>query len=387
MTYLWQEIILKQEGMTLQHMTGYFTFGQLQQVKQEWFDSHQEGLSFKEAVQILIETGQISNDVPQKPDFLSWNLMDIEDLRNRINSIPISLAEIQYVKSHIKNCVNYLSIQNEVQIAMESCYTKQELVVVDYFSVIYVLDGCCVLAAKEKIWTMKKGELCILPPGMPYYILVTLNDMVFNISSNRANFEKQFDKLLDQDNIVSAFLRNALLNDAKDCLFFMIYPTKDLKSIIQHLFSEFVQKDDYSESLFYYYLQIFYINIIRSTRNTGRYYIGQKETTAKMLMPAILQYINSSYHNVTLDELAEQFHYDSSYLSRFIKASTGKNFSTIITELKMQEAHRLLKNTDLSITKIARQIGYNSADHFTYSFKKYYGMSPVKFRRAFRILY
>lgn len=362
-------------------MIEYFTFGQLQHIKREWFELHHTGLSFKEAVQKLVETRQICYGIPIKPDFLSWNLMDMQDLRDRINHIPIALAEIEYVKNHLKNHVNYLSMLNEVQIAMESCYTKQEMVSVNYFSVIYVLDGCCTLATNTNRRSMKKGELCILPPDVPYYILVSESDIVLNISSNQANFKKQFNKLLYQNNIISDFLRNALFKDAKDCLFFMVPPSKDFKSIIQHLFSEFVQKDTYSESLFYYYLQIFYVNIIRSTQSTGQYYIKQKETTAKMLMPAILQYLTDNYNDITLDKLAEKFHYDSAYLSRFIKALTGKNYTTIITELRIKEAKKLLKETDLSIAKIASQIGYNSTDHFTYSFKRCCGLTPVKFRQ------
>lgn len=365
----------------MEQATEYFTFGQLQRIKEEWFDSCHTGLSFKDAVQRLVDTGQISYGVPDKPGFLSWNLTDMNSFRNLASHIPIELAEIQYVKNHIRNNVNYLSILNEVQIAMESCYTKQELVSVDYFSIIYVLDGCCTLATNENKRSMKNGELCILPPGMPYYILVSPDDIVLNISSNCANFENQFNKLLYQENIVSVFLRDALFKDAKDCLFFMVPPSKDLKSIIQHLFAEFVQKDSYSEDLFYHYLQIFYINIIRSTGNTGKYYAGQKDTTAKMLMPAILKYMEGHYQNITLDRLAEQFHYDSSYLSRFIKASTGKNYSTIIRELRIEEAKKLLKNTGLSIVSIARQTGYNSADHFACSFKKSCGLTPVKFRK------
>ncbi|MDE6204285.1 MAG: AraC family transcriptional regulator, partial [Lachnospiraceae bacterium] len=215
-----------------------------------------------------------------------------------------------------------------------------------------------------------------------YYVLTSPKDMVLNISSNRINFEKQFNKLLYQNNIISDFLRNALLKDAKDYIFFMVPPTKDFKSIIQHLFSEFVQKDSYSESLFYYYLQIFYVNILRSIQNTCQYYASEEKNTAQILLPAILQYMDDHYRSITLDELAERFHYESSYLSRFIKASTGKNYIKIITELKIREAKKLLTDTNLSIAEIALQTGYHSADHFTCSFKQQCGLSPTAFRKA-----
>ncbi len=101
-----------------------------------------------------------------------------------------------------------------------------------------------------------------------------------------------------------------------------------------------------------------------------------------MLMPAILDYITHNYQSVTLELLAAHFHYENAYLSKQIKAFTGKNYSEIVTELKIKEAARLLLTSDMQVDEISEAVGYNSANHFSYSFKKITGATPRSYRKA-----
>lgn len=95
----------------------------------------------------------------------------------------------------------------------------------------------------------------------------------------------------------------------------------------------------------------------------------------------IMKYIQYNYHQITLESLATFFHYSKSNLSLLIKKNTGVNFIDLITNLKMSNASDLLKNTDISIDKISRQVGYNSSDHFSRTFKKHYNCSPQQYRK------
>lgn len=60
---------------------------------------------------------------------------------------------------------------------------------------------------------------------------------------------------------------------------------------------------------------------------------------------------------------------------------TGNNFTETLRKLRMEEASNLLMKSDDSIEKISEQIGYNSSDHFARTFRKYYGISPLKYRK------
>lgn len=359
----------------------YVLYGEIQNIKRKYYEESSTKMSFRSALEQLIADKKHKHGTPKTPDFLSWNLRNYKELRALIWQIPIPLSDVLDVKQYITDNITHLSTKNKVQISLESCYSPEQLISIDYFAVTYVLDGSCLLSLKNTKHTMQAGELCILPPGTPYSVFTRPEDLVINIISDQTQFEENFHALLYHDNIVSAFFRNALFQNTKECIFFMLPPTKDIRSIIQHLFAEFVKRDAYSNTLFHNYLEIFYANIIRSTESTYDYYSDQKEKSARILMPAILEYMTHNYHTLTLELLAMHFHYESSYLSKLIKASTGKNYSTIITELKIREASELLLTTDKKIEEIAEITGYNSADHFTWSFKKITGMSPRAYRK------
>lgn len=360
----------------------YVLFEQIQNLKIDYYKITGKGISFFNAVSRLQSTGNYSHGIPENPDFLSWNLLNYRDLKKMVCQIPVPLSDVLGIGRHTEDNTTHLSTKNKVQISMESCYSDGHFVSVDYFAVFYVLEGSCTLSLKNGKHLLQAGELCILPPAMPYSVFTGPEDFIVTIISDRVHFHENFQSLLYHDNIVSSFFRKSLFQDSHDCFFFMMPPSKDIRSIIQHLFSEFVRRDSYSNSLFNNYLQIFYANIIRSTESTYHFYSSRKETSARTLMPAILAYIAQNYRSLSLDQLAQYFHYENAYLSKLIKKSTGKNYSAIVAELKLKEAAQLLRTTDLKIEEIAEMTGYGSADHFAASFKKKTGMSPRAYKKA-----
>lgn len=362
----------------------YVLFGQIQEIKEKYYKKTGTGIAFHDTVEQLVTSGNFRNGVPKIPDFLMWNLQNYRDLRKMIYQIPIPLSDVLDVKRHTIDNIIHLSTKNKFQISLEACYGNEQLISIDYFAVVYVLEGTCVLSFEHGGRTMQAGELCILPPQTPYFALTRPEDLVINIISDKVHFKENFHTLLYYDNIVSAFFRKSLFQNLKEGIFFMLPPSKDIRSIIQHLFAEFVKRDAYSNALFNNYLQIFYANIIRSTESTYDYYSGQKEKSIKTLMPAILEYMEQNYRSVTLELLAMHFHYESAYLSKMIKTTTGKNYSTAITELKIKEASRLLLTSDKKIGEIAEIVGYNSADHFTCAFRKVTGSAPTVYRKLHR---
>ena len=69
------------------------------------------------------------------------------------------------------------------------------------------------------------------------------------------------------------------------------------------------------------------------------------------------------------------------YLSNVIKTKTGKSISTWITDKTISEAKSLLKNSSLSISQIAFQLGFSESTNFSNYFKKNTNVSPVLYRK------
>ena len=94
----------------------------------------------------------------------------------------------------------------------------------------------------------------------------------------------------------------------------------------------------------------------------------------------IVIYVKRNFRNVTLKELAEKFNFSVSYLSLKIRKLTGITFTENIKRLKMDKSKTYLDFSNKSIEEIAFLTGYRSADHFSRSFRQYFGFSPQKYR-------
>jgi AraC-like DNA-binding protein len=70
------------------------------------------------------------------------------------------------------------------------------------------------------------------------------------------------------------------------------------------------------------------------------------------------------------------------YFCYIFKSLTGKTFTEFCTELRIHKAIELLNTTDMPITEICFNVGYNDVTHFCRTFKKTVGISPKLYRKA-----
>ncbi len=83
---------------------------------------------------------------------------------------------------------------------------------------------------------------------------------------------------------------------------------------------------------------------------------------------------------LTLSYFANKYNYNSSYFSQLFKKICGCSFAEYFINLKMNKAKHLITTTDMSLTHIALEVGYDDYYHFSKMFKKYTGHSPTDYR-------
>lgn len=87
---------------------------------------------------------------------------------------------------------------------------------------------------------------------------------------------------------------------------------------------------------------------------------------------------------ISIDMLSERLYLSSSQTARIVKEKTGKTFKQIILSLRMENATRLLRTTDISVNDIASMVGYVSNHGFYVAFKKTYSITPEQYRKENR---
>lgn len=88
---------------------------------------------------------------------------------------------------------------------------------------------------------------------------------------------------------------------------------------------------------------------------------------------------------ISLTEVAEHLHLNSSYFSRMYKKETGEGFIEYVTRVKMEKALELLDQSVKTVEQIAYELGFESKSYFLKTFKRFYGLSPKSFKYKNRL--
>ncbi len=92
-------------------------------------------------------------------------------------------------------------------------------------------------------------------------------------------------------------------------------------------------------------------------------------------------YIGQHYHEkIALEEIAAHANLNASALCRSFKKKYGYTIFQYMNRLRIEQACRLLRYSDLSITQIAYQVGYNSFSHFSQQFKLHLKIPALAYR-------
>lgn len=108
------------------------------------------------------------------------------------------------------------------------------------------------------------------------------------------------------------------------------------------------------------------------------------KATAELAKRAIT-YIQTHFsEEINNETIAEELHYNSSYLSRIFKKHTGKTLHGFLLEQRLENAKEKLLQEDCRICEAALSSGFSDMPHFSKIFKKHVGLSPIEYRQRNR---
>lgn len=108
--------------------------------------------------------------------------------------------------------------------------------------------------------------------------------------------------------------------------------------------------------------------------------IQSNESCKDERLMEMMNYMQTNYQTVTLEDMAAQFHLSEPYISKYIHEKSGKTFVEQVTNIRMKKARTLLKNGNMTVENIALAVGYQNVEHFTRTFRRLYHMTPVQYR-------
>lgn len=102
---------------------------------------------------------------------------------------------------------------------------------------------------------------------------------------------------------------------------------------------------------------------------------------------AIRQFLNQNYtQKITLAQLGELFNLNPYYLQKQFKRNVGQTPSEYIIYLRMTRAKAMMRQTQKSISQIAREVGIQNLGYFTRQFKQQEGLTPQEYCKLWPII-
>ncbi|MBO7709096.1 MAG: helix-turn-helix domain-containing protein [Lachnospiraceae bacterium] len=250
-----------------------------------------------------------------------------------------------------------------------------------FFEMIYVLSGKCREVTEGAKTILEEGDLFVLAPNVTHGIEVKDESVVLNILIRHNTFMDIFlNTVRDKSQIALFFLGNLY---EKDKIPYLLYHTGKDERIRDHILDLAMEQsihDEYADKISCALVTLFFHHLTRSYSCSMEIPgVIRKEQAYQNEM---IRYITDHYQSVTLGELAETFHFSVPYCSRLVQEITGRSFSRLVTELRVQQGENLLSHTQMNVGDISAQVGYRNPETFIRAFTRIYRMSPSQYRRS-----
>lgn len=146
--------------------------------------------------------------------------------------------------------------------------------------------------------------------------------------------------------------------------------------LLQSISHELDAKEIRHTEIILNYINCMLIILDRAAANTGH-----PEVNDNPLIKSAIQYIDQQFsEDISLSNMANYLGLSPCYLSSIFRRYIGLGFKEYLTQRRIIEAKKLLKSTQLKVTAIAYEVGFNSKSAFYKDFQILTGVTPNRFR-------
>lgn len=269
---------------------------------------------------------------------------------------PYDSLVVSYCESNRKNDMKVQHYHDAYEIYLQTCGERY-----------LFLDDIC--------HTLKPGDLYILSPFAIHYT-----------ESRQANYYGRWvlnfreEKL---DMILSANERRILFNKLEPGIYhFDRTEYQDIYSLFNTLLQYREKKGFLAEKL--QYTAVFQL-LMTLCEKIKVSHPCQENLTGSAVQPEMIEaihYLNTHYQEtIDLDTVAERVHMSKYHFCRLFHKITGATYLEYLYNVRLTKVHRMLLETDYSLSDIAVRTGFTSTSHMSRVFRNVYQISPREFRK------
>lgn len=252
----------------------------------------------------------------------------------------------------------------------------------DAWELVVCLTGNVSVFNGEENISLEQGQLFLIQPGLPHFLTIVDDETsVFILSFTCSN-----------DNYLFS-LQNRIIQTRPSSMEIVFSMIRELESsfVLQgknlHLL-HFIPSSTSpvgAEQMICCYLEQFLILLLRdATMDQGNVVTagGFHRVFQTYLSDQVTTFIQENLTApLSVQSVADYFHYSRARLSSLYKDATGNSISDAISDARIQEAKKLLREGGCSIAQISESLGFSSPQYFSYKFAKLTGEPPTHYSK------
>lgn len=253
----------------------------------------------------------------------------------------------------------------------------------DYIELAYVAEGEFQQRIMGQDIKFKKGEICLIDKNCLHqdYLFYNNSTIIFIGMANDIFDEVMVGKI-EEEGILS-FLRMALMKQKNIQQYVHFKPKNPEDDRIEMLLLDLLTELECNDEASRYICKGLMIRILRHISSKYDFFLSneQRKKMNWIIFEEITNYIREKYTDITIKELVDRFHFNEDYYNRLLKEKTGMTYSEYVQNLRLTQAERLLKTTQLTVDEIANRVGYHNKGYFYKIFVERFGATPSKYRK------
>ena len=237
------------------------------------------------------------------------------------------------------------------------------------FEILLFTEGNPEVIVGDKSYTVKKGDFIFVNPMEVHSI--TVSDKPYSLKCIC------FNPSIINDKAIAENLKNGTvyINNYIDST---TYAATYLKKLFLNISEAYEAADEWSDAEISSYITLMYIYLLKNN------YISKNEPYSKSsaFCSDVLKYITAHYsESITSGDISKALSYSQEYFCRKFQRNFGRSFSDYLTMYRVSMSKIFLEDKNNTVSNVAYNCGFSSADYFSKCFKKIVGILPSEYKK------
>ncbi len=251
----------------------------------------------------------------------------------------------------------------------------------NYVEMVYMVTGFTRHKINGNEVILRQGEILLMNQHATQEIYPAReNDIAVNFMILPQFFDNVLLMLGTENSMLRDFIIDCLRSTGGhvDYLHFQVADVLPIQNLIENLIYSILNPTEDYRQLNQTTVGLLFMHLLQHTEELT---IGGDNFEDDVMMK-VFRLIEENYKEGELSDLCNELDTDLYTISRIIKRRTGRTYTDLLQEKRLNYATYLLVSTELPVTDISADVGYNNFSYFYKIFKKEYGVTPKEYRRS-----